>query len=401
MASCTSRSPHGGLLAGLGMGHLIPAVELAKCLVAQHGLTVTIFAVTNKANQAEDELLQAATSSWPDLLNTIVLIPQMPVPPLERCLNADIVDFISDMVTDTLPILLSYIVNMKWKPMVLIADVLWTQAIDVANEFNMIMCFFPLMQGEDLVELTFWPNGEARQEFIRKGLDIATFDGVLVNTFEELESKTLASFRHEQSLKRMVQAPFYPIGPLQRFVWEIRPPKEEGKVALPSNRVDNNKEKIVLNENELMMISTYLPDGYMDRTRDTGNFGPILGSTRAHSHTSSNWRFYVPLWKEFSAIVSGVPIIDGPLHSEQDMNATMLTNEMKIAVRSDIKPKKGLITREEIRKLVTNVMVDKEGIDIRNDIKEFNAYAIKALNEGGSSFNALSKVANDCKDDIA
>lgn len=79
------------------------------------------------------------------------------------------------------------------------------------------------------------------------------------------------------------------------------------------------------------------------------------------------------------------------------MNATMLTNDMKIAIRSDIKPTKGLITREQIRKLVTNVMVDKEGIDIRNNIKEFKAYTIKALNEGGSSFNALSEVANDCK----
>lgn len=46
-------------------------------------------------------------------------------------------------------------------------------------------------------------------------------------------------------------------------------------------------------------------------------------------------------------------------------------------------------------------MVDKEGIDIRNNTKELKAYAIKALNEGGSSFNALSKVANDCKDEIA
>lgn len=53
----------------------------------------------------------------------------------------------------------------------------------------------------------------------------------------------------------------------QRFAWVIRPP-EEGKVALPSNLVDKNKEKIVSNKNELMMISKYLPDGFMDRTRD-------------------------------------------------------------------------------------------------------------------------------------
>lgn len=133
--------------------------------------------------------------------------------------------------------------------MVLIVDVLWTQAIDIANEFNMIkyafipsnarflsyLWYLPCLVGksvtqdepfyipgcepnlgEDLVELTFWPNGEARQEFIRIGLDIATFDGVLVNTLEELEPKTLASLRDEQHLKRMVQAPVYPIGPLVR-----------------------------------------------------------------------------------------------------------------------------------------------------------------------------------------
>lgn len=48
------------------------------------------------------------------------------------------------------------------------------------------------------------------------------------------------------------------------------------------------------------------------------------------------------------SIVSGVAIIAWPLHSEQDMNATMLTNEMKTAIRADNKPTKGLLTREEI-----------------------------------------------------
>jgi coniferyl-alcohol glucosyltransferase len=60
-------------------------------------------------------------------------------------------------------------------------------------------------------------------------------------------------------------------------------------------------------------------------------------------------------------------------------------------------PSKKVVGRQEIEKMVRTIMEDKEGNAIRARVKELKQSAEKALSMGGSSFHALSELANQCE----
>lgn len=149
-------------------------------------------------------------------------------------------------------------------------------------------------------------------EFLRVGVEIAMADGVLVNTWEDLEPSTLAAMRDKKLLGRVIDAPIYPIGPIvrpvkpaveresvlcwldkqpdesviyvsfgsggtlsckqvielawglemseQRFVWVVRPP------------VDNDASASYFNVSNGCDDGTpsYLPDGFLTRNSEKG-----------------------------------------------------------------------------------------------------------------------------------
>lgn len=90
-------------------------------------------------------------------------------------------------------------------------------------------------------------------------------------------------------------------------------------------------------------------------------------------------------------------MIAWPLYAEQRMNAALLTEELGVAVHSKVLPKKKVVGREEIEKMVRRVMEDKEGHALRTRVKELKHSAEKALSNGGSSYNALSRLAQQCQ----
>uniref|UniRef100_A0A7N2M081 Uncharacterized protein n=1 Tax=Quercus lobata TaxID=97700 RepID=A0A7N2M081_QUELO len=51
------------------------------------------------------------------------------------------------------------------------------------------------------------------------------------------------------------------------------------------------------------------------------------------------------------SITNGVPMIAWPLYAEQKMNATLLTEEIGVAIRSKVLPSKKVVQREEIEKM--------------------------------------------------
>lgn len=84
-----------------------------------------------------------------------------------------------------------------------------------------------------------------------------------------------------------------------------------------------------------------------------------------------------------------------PLYAEQKMNATMLTEELGVAVRSKDLPTEKVVERDEIRRMVRRIMVDKEGEKIRSRVKQLKYSSEKALSVHGSSYNSLLEVANE------
>lgn len=459
-----SSNTHVALLASPGSGHLIPVVELAKRLAAHHELTITIFAVTPSVHRAEDEIYGSAISSWRGVINTVILPTETQNFPSKQ----SFIPTLLDMMRDALPALRSAINGMKNKPIALIVDQFSTEAIKtIAQEFNMFKYVFiasnamflsynlylphvdkvvnrdePFyipgcepIPGEDLLELTFIPDERPYKDFVRMGYDIAAVDGILVNTWDDLEAKTLLAFKDLRFMKEIAKAPVYPIGPVvrtgepkglkpelikwldrqpnesvvyvsfgsggtisaqqtielamglelskQRFIWVIRPPIE-----------NDNAGSLFKSMHGEGGLSKYLPDGFVDRTHEVGFIVPMWAPQDEILPHRSIGAFVCHCgWNStLESIVNGVPIIAWPLYAEQKMNATMLVNNLGIAVRSHVKPSMELVERGEIAKMVRRVMVDKEGIGIRTRVNELKASANKALSEGGSSYNALSEV---------
>lgn len=52
------------------------------------------------------------------------------------------------------------------------------------------------------------------------GIEISTDDGILVNTWQELESETLGALKHKKYLSLGTKVPVYPVGPLIRPQWK-------------------------------------------------------------------------------------------------------------------------------------------------------------------------------------
>ncbi|XP_031739590.1 anthocyanidin 3-O-glucosyltransferase 5-like [Cucumis sativus] len=275
-------------------------------------------------------------------------------------------------------------------------------------------------------------------EILKLGMGIASSDGVLVNTWDELQDRTLASL-NDRNLLGKISPPVYSIGPIvrqpgskkggsselfnwlskqpsesviyvsfgsggtlsfeqmtevahglemsrQRFVWVVRAPKVRSDGAFFTTG----------DESEEQSLAKFLPEGFLERTSEVGfvvsmwaDQTAVLGSPAVGGFFShSGWN------SALESITNGVPMVVWPLYAEQRMNATMLTEEIGVGVRSKELPTNALIEREEIAAMVRKIMVeeDDEGKAIRAKAKELQRSAAKALGEGGSSHHNFARV---------
>nr|WIW42670.1 UDP-glycosyltransferase [Nicotiana tabacum] len=122
-----------------------------------------------------------------------------------------------------------------------------------------------------------------------------------------------------------------------KFIWVVRPPSE---VVVDYLDVDKERGD---------GTPQYLPEGFLTRTKKFGlviqmwsDQGGIL------SHPSVGGFLSHCGWNScIESITNGVPIIAWPLYAEQRQNATMLTEELGVAV----KPKVLVVEREENREI--------------------------------------------------
>ena len=451
------------------MGHLIPVLELAKRLVSHQSFKVTVFVVAaDHASIANSQLLQSPSGS-DDLLD-IILLPFIDLSNVVEP-DASFITKIVIMMLESLPFLRSEISKMEFRPTALVVDLFGTDALGIADEFNMLKYVFiasnawffavmlygpeidrkevdehvknqkplnipgckPVKLADTLDVFFMDPNDPLYQGFVGTGIKMSLTDGILVNSWEELEPTTI------KALGEAKKVPVYPIGPLvrpiekpvlgnqvinwldkqpkesviyvsfgsggtlsaqqvlelacglelsqQRFLWVARPPTENdtsGSFFTVGNGSDGTLD--------------YLPDGFLARTQDKGLVVPMWApQVEVLSHPSVGGFLTHCGWNStMESIINGVPMIAWPLYSEQKMNAAMLTEEIGASIRAKAVESDGLVGREEIKSMVRRILVDSEGQNIRARIKELKNSAAKALTEGGSSYNSLSQVAEIC-----
>ncbi|XP_010667699.1 anthocyanidin 3-O-glucosyltransferase 5 [Beta vulgaris subsp. vulgaris] len=463
--------PHATLLASPGLGHLIPMVELANRLTAHHNFHVTIFVVTMEPGPNKPNLLPNQPNTLKPLYDLVVL-PYVDssahMGPSDKIMTRLVI-----MMRGYVSSLRSELGSMEQNPTLLVVDLFGTEFLTLADEFNMIKYVYipsnawflaqtvcvPLLdkqvkhegpliipgckrvEYDDILDPVFDPENKDYDEYVRIALDIGTADGVLVNTWEDLEPTTLFSFKNNKVLKEIFNKPVYPVGPLvrpvrpeclgeelsewlnkqpkesvlyvsfgsggtlssqqtielalgleisqQRFIWVVRPPIEHDGAGALFHAMDGQDH----------MISQYLPPGFMTRTRNLGKVIPMWApQMEILAHPSVGGFLSHCGWNStLESLVNGVPIIAWPLYAEQNMNAALMDEEVGVAVRPKVLPTKVIVGREEIKKLINKIMVDDEGIKIRERVKEVQGYAKRALTTEGSTCKSFVQVANNCE----
>ncbi|KAJ4835720.1 Anthocyanidin 3-O-glucosyltransferase 5 [Turnera subulata] len=73
-------------------------------------------------------------------------------------------------------------------------------------------------------------------------------------------------------------------------------------------------------------------------------------------------------------------MIAWPMYADERTNATLLVEELGMAVRPKVLPTKAVVLRKEIAEMIRKIMVDEEGTNIRKQAAELKCKrAVKAL----------------------
>ncbi|KAK1269054.1 Hydroquinone glucosyltransferase [Acorus gramineus] len=165
----------------------------------------------------------------------------------------------------------------------------------------------------------------------------------------------------------------------QRFLWVVRSPAEKMSAAFFTGGGGRWKEDDLLE---------FLPEGFVERTRGKGLVVPSWApQSQVLAHMSTGGFMSHCGWNStLESVVNGVPLIAWPLYAEQKMNAVMLTEGVRIAIRA-IAGEDGLVEREEVVRVVKGLM--EEGKEVKQRVKWLQVEGKKALGEGGSSYKAM------------
>nr|POF19575.1 hydroquinone glucosyltransferase [Quercus suber] len=433
------QKPHIALLPSPGMGHLIPLVEFAKQFVLHHDFHITcIIPVLGSPSKAMKAVLQALPTTIDHVFLPPVILEEEEI----KGLKFEVQTILT--LTRSLPPLREVLKTTRFSAFVV--DPFGIDALDIAKELNISpYIFFPSnafalslifhlpkldetvsceyrdlpeplklpgcipIHGRDLIEPVQDRTSELYKMFLRNAKRFRLAEGIIVNTFMELEGSAIKALLDEEAKN----LPLYPIGPIQsgssnlqvdksvsdclrwldnqphgsvlfvcfgsggtlsydqtnelalglelsgqKFLWVVRTPNNESADAayLSDQILDNNP-------------LDFLPKGFVERTEGQG--------------------LAVPSWAPQAQVLSHGS-------TEQKMNAPLLAEDLKVALRPKTN-KSGLIDQEEIAKVVKGLMIGEEGKKVYNRMKDIKMAAEKALSADGSSTKALSELASQWK----
>ncbi|XP_062091441.1 hydroquinone glucosyltransferase-like [Humulus lupulus] len=456
---------HVAMLPSPGIGHLIPLVEFAKRLVTAHDFTITL--VVPIDGPVPSKTQKSVLSALPEAIDHVFL------PPVNFDDHPDgtkIETIINLTVTRSLPALRDVLKSMFSRfgsVRALVVDIFGTDAFDVAREFNMLSyIFFPTtatglslllhlpvldetescefrelsepvrIPGSIPIPSTEFPEplqdrkNDAYKWTLHKAKRYRLADGIVVNSFLELESGTIPSLTKSEPGK----PPVYPVGPLvnmeptteaddsncltwldkqphgsvlfvsfgsggslsseqinelafglemsaQRFLWVVRRPNDNVSNATYFSGTAQNDSSF-----------DFLPNGFLERIEGRGLVVPSWApQSKILSHGSTGGFLSHCGWNStLESVFNGVPLVAWPLFAEQRLNAFLLTQEIKVALRPKA-GENGVVQREEIARVVKSLLEGEEGEKLRNRMKDLKEAAAKALSPNGASTKALSE----------
>ncbi|CAJ1978552.1 unnamed protein product [Sphenostylis stenocarpa] len=460
------------LVSSPGLGHLIPVIELGKRFALHHNFKVTILAVTSQTSRVETQILNSVLTS------SLCHIIDIPSPDLTALVAENDAVFTRLCVTmrEAKPAIRSILSEITPRPSALIVDVFSTEAIQIARELKIMNYVFvashawmlalvlyspvldevvegqyvdqkePLkipgcnpVRPEDVFDPMLDRNDRQYKEYLAIANGILQSDGVLVNTWEELQRKDLEALNEGGLLSKELdmKIPVHGVGPIvrqpeldtsslthslmtwldkqssesvvyvsfgsggtlsfeqmrelawglelseQRFIWVVRAPSRRNYGCSVFHHVGNS---------QFDEMVKYLPEGFVSRIHKVGLLVPdwaqqvtILGHRSIGGFLSHcGWG------STLESVTNGVPLLAWPLYAEQRMNATLVAEELGVAVRPRVLPTKKVVRREEIAEMVREVIIENR---VGERMKEVQRSGMKASSEGGSSYVSLTQLA--------
>ncbi|KAJ0799478.1 putative hydroquinone glucosyltransferase [Helianthus annuus] len=167
------------------------------------------------------------------------------------------------------------------------------------------------------------------------------------------------------------------------------------------DRSNDAYKRVLHNVKRYFMADGIVVNSFKERTKNRGlvvlNWAP---QAQILSHSSSGGFLTHCGWNSIlETIVLGVPIIAWPLYAEQKMNALMLTEGLKVAMRAKLN-ESGIVDHSEIVRVVNSLSKGDEGKAIRVRIKELKEAALSALSKDGCSTKTLDQLVSKLKSKI-
>jgi hypothetical protein len=462
-----------------GVGHLISTMEFAKILINRDKrIQITVLVIKFPHTTETDDYIKSIPIS--DSLN-IINLPECSLPP-----NSNTGPAMNALVEAQKPNVKQAVSNLTTgekhgQLAAFVVDMFCTNMIDIAKEFSVpAFVFFTssvaflglnlyiynlferdnidstqLLQLTDLAIPSFanlvptkvLPSAVLRKDyesfFIRYAKGHKNADGIIVNSFEELESHAIHSFSSHPDLAGL---PLYPVGPIlnpepktkgtddiinwlddqppssvvficfgsrgsfdedqvkeialavensgARFVWSLRKPAPKGTMIPPTDY-------------PLSELVSVLPDGFLDRTVEIGKVIGWAPQAQILAHPATGGFVSHCGWNStLESIYFGVPVATWPLFADQQTNAFELVTELKTAVEIALDYRvelfggpNYLLTADKIERGIRNVL-EKDG-EVRKKVKEVSEKSRKTLLEGGSSYNYLGRFIDNILNQVS
>ncbi|KAJ0024928.1 hypothetical protein Pint_08914 [Pistacia integerrima] len=442
---------HVAILPSPGLGHLIPLFELAKRLVVHHGIHVSFLVInTNEATTAQDQLLRSPTLP-PGL--EVVDLPLVDV----SAITTDDITMLARLCViaeESLKSLRSVLIGLALgKPNALVIDLFCTQAFQVCNDLSIptysfftpsvtflaFSLYLPTLDREvegefiDLPEPIAIPGcspvrpGDLVDQVRNRKIDeykwclfhlsrLPLAAGIFLNSWEDLEPVSLKTIREHPFYLQIPTPPVYPIGPLikqdeeltisdkEYLAWlDKQPPDSVLFVAhgsggtLSSEQLTEMAWGLELSKQRFLWVIR--TPRFLEKTQGVGMVVPSWAqqATVVRHPSTGGFLSHCGWNSSLDSVSNGVPMIAWPLYAEQKMNASLLTEEIGVAVKPVKGPGKKVIGREEINRVVRLVMESEEGKVMRHKVKQLGHSASRALETGGSSFDSLACVVKKWK----
>jgi len=278
------------------------------------------------------------------------------------------------------------------------------------------------IHGKDFFESAHNRQSEGYSMVLQHIKKYGLADGIFVNTFFDLEPGAIRGLQTEDPNR----PPVYPVGPIIRsgldpdddnyecLRWLDRQPTASVLFVSFGSRGSLSNEQchelaVGLERSGQRFLWVvrgtngthdeedpfkFLPYGYLDRIKERGLLVPSWApQIKVLSHGSTGGFLTHCGWNSIlESMVHGVPVIAWPLGAEQKMNALMLDEGLRVALRPKV-GEDGLVEADEIAKVVNDLMEGEEGKNVGRQMKELCKLAKKAISEDGDSTMLLQEVA--------